>query len=417
MAEENVAPGQFGIWGKENRRDWPPITEDEVRSALVSFGIAPDGIGIGWHSARPFSAVARLDGRDGVVRFLKRHHKALRSRHVLDSEHGFMAHLACNGLPVALPLPMRNGGTVLVQDEWCYELFDGLEGEDLYRETMSWEPYRSVAHATEAGRALAIFHAASAGWTAPSRADQPLVSALSPFLDPLGPVAGLSEWICRQESLHTALDRNGGLARLLGDLCPLLERAAPFLALSSPHWGHGDWHGSNLVWRRGCQGDHVVAPFDFSMADCTSRHFDIAVALERSMIDWLHPMRPEAMAQGGQDGADTLIRPPDRAEDLAGPSAIPDYTVQHEHIAAFLQGYGRVHALGKCDYEMIAAVLPLAHIVFACSEIWYYDVLLGAPDLARVACETYLHDHTAWFAHGRGAELCTAIATMPESGG
>lgn len=411
---EKVTPGQFGLWGKEEKRDWPLIASEEARVALSAFGL-PINARIDWHSERPFSAVARLATEDGQIRFLKRHHYALRDADALETEHRFIAHLAARGHGVALPLSTKDGRTAFVRGEWCYECFPRLNGKDLYRDTMSWEPYRSSAHALEAGRALAAFHEASLGWEAPTRAEKPLVSSLSPFLHTDGPAIGLSEWIEGQPSLLNAIIRYGGLARLIDLVAPLLENARHILANVTPHWGHGDWHGSNLVWRREQGIDTVHAPFDFSMADRTSRHFDIAVALERSMIDWLHPISPPDHGPPVATSSAYHERrtSPDTTSSVTclKPGRGVEYHVQHEHIDAFLQGYGSVYALKQADNAAIAAMLPLAHITFACSEIWYYDTLVNAPDLACATWETYLQDHSLWFVHGHGGALCTSVAS------
>jgi len=392
---EEATPGQFGLWGKEEKRDWPLIASGEARDALTAFGIPVDAH-IDWHSARPFSAVARLSTEDGQIRFLKRHHRALRNADALEEEHRFIAHLASRGLQVALPLSTQSGRTAFSRDAWCYECFPCLDGEDLYRDTMSWEPYRSSSDACEAGRALAVFHDASAGWMAPSRAESPLVSSLCPFLHPEGPAEGLREWIEQQAALSKAITRHVGIRQLLALVTPLLDKARPWLADATPHWGHGDWHGSNLVWRHEQGIDVVQAPFDFSMADRTSRHFDIAVALERSMIDWLHPTNPSDR---------TASISPGRVDRYA------EYEVQHLHVDAFLRGYGSAYPLTQADHAAIAAMLPLAHMTFACSEIWYYDTLVNAPALADTTWQTYLQDHSLWFMHGRGAALCASIAS------
>ncbi|WP_051537358.1 phosphotransferase enzyme family protein [Asaia prunellae] len=187
-----TSPGQFGLWGRETKRDWPLITQDEASLVLAAFDL-PDITPIEWHSARPFSAVSRLSDCDGKNWFLKRHHRFLRDESALAEEHDLIAHLAGQGLSVACPLEASSGKTSLSLGEWCYECFPALGGNDLYRDRLSWEPYLTRHHAQEAGYALACLHEKAQSWNAPSRSTRPLVSSVIPLLDRHGPETGLKD--------------------------------------------------------------------------------------------------------------------------------------------------------------------------------------------------------------------------------
>ncbi|RUT25908.1 hypothetical protein C0V97_08675 [Asaia sp. W19] len=397
------APGQFGLWGKEAKRDWPLITKNEAQEALGAFGLTCEEA-IEWHSARPFSAVSRLRDGSGAIWFLKRHHRALRDAAALRQEHDFIAHLARHGLAVALPRATSSGDTTYSSQGrdgaiWCYECFPALDGQDLYRDRMSWESYLTADQAFEAGNALARFHRAAEGYSAPSRAQRSLVSALTPLCGPQGPASGLQAWIASMPDLEQALTDLGGDHALIAALTPHFERAAPLLVAPVLRWGHGDWHGSNLIWHErpapqssAAQSDEASysagVPFDFSMADLTTRGFDLAVALERSMIGWLTPH--------------------------ATPDTAPDYSVGWKQVRAFLRGYHEEWPLTAQDRAGIAAFLPLAHVSFACSEIWYYTCLVEQPALARVTHDTYLVAHARWFSTKNGQKLLDLVAS-PDS--
>ncbi|GAB6854491.1 phosphotransferase enzyme family protein [Asaia astilbis] len=379
------SPGQFGLWGQESKRDWPLITPDEASRVLTAFGL--NGVEtIDWHSARPFSAVSRLSDEAGKSWFLKRHHRALRDPVALGEEHALITHLHHSGLGVACPRAAKDGTFTVAIGAWSYECFPAIRGADLYRDRMSWEPYLSLHHAHEAGAALARFHEASKGWDASPRSDRPLVSALTPLLDDKGPAEGLKSWAARNRDLHAALENEGSLETIFAPLQPHLDHAAPFLKRALLLWGHGDWHGSNLSWC-GVEGKETVsAPFDFGMSDLTTRGFDIAVALERSMFGWMGPQQTTE-------------------------SALPDFTVHLDQIDAFLAGYEQIHSLSAHDHAEIAAYLPLAHVTFACSEIWYYAHLLHAAELAKTTCTTYLQGHARWFSADHGRSILNHIAT------
>ncbi|NVN44998.1 phosphotransferase [Asaia siamensis] len=381
---ESTSPGQFGLWGKESKRDWPLITQDEAAHALAAFALH-DVTPIEWHSARPFSAVSRLGDKTGRAWFLKRHHSALRNCEALAEEHRLIAHLAEQGMTVARPLATGNGISVFTLGCWNYECFPALDGRDLYRDRLSWEPYLSHHQAWEAGRGLAAFHQAAQNYNAPARPDRPLVSSLTPLLDTRGPEIGLERWIARNIPLRDAIEALGGMAPILAALRPHFERARPFLERPVLQWGHGDWHGSNLTWHGEAGHEKTGAVFDFSMADKTTRGFDIAVALERSMISW---MKPNHASDGGP----------------------PDFTSELDQITVFLDGYDSVCSLSRQKREEIAAFLPLAHVTFAFSEIWYYHCLLERPDLAKTTRDTYLIDHARWFSGAHGQDVLRLIA-------
>ncbi|GBQ15149.1 phosphotransferase enzyme family protein [Swaminathania salitolerans] len=401
-AGDHDAPGQFGLWKKHAERDWPALTEQEIASVLAP--ASPDSAATGdrhpspscdktapfWHSERPFSAAALIVRQGAPDVIVKRHHHGLRSRETLQTEHALIRHLHGRGLPVALPLALANGEDVTCEDPWVYEAFPRLSGRDLYRDRMSWDPYFSVAQARAAGQALARYHDAATGFEAPDRADTPLVSALAPLLG-TQPESALRRWVAAQPALEGALDRHDPHGRWLAALAPHLHRAAQKPDSFPSLWGHGDWHGSNLIWPDEIAGGgtdaaphpdaDIVAPcpFDFGMADRTTRPFDIAVALERSMFGWLSP-------EAGS------------------------YRVEWEQIDAFLSGYDRLWPLSGRLCKAIATMLPLAHVTFACSEIWYYDTLLGREDDARTALEDYLIAHAAWFSSPDGRAACDHIA-------
>lgn len=386
-----ASPGQFGLWGKEAKRDWPLITQEEAAHVLRAFALH-DVTPIEWHSARPFSAVSRLSDNRGRSWFLKRHHHALRDSTALIEEHSLIAHLAEHGLTVSRPLLTESGETVLTLECWSYECFPALHGRDLYRDRLSWEPYLSRHQAFEAGHALAVFHNAAQNHGEPARPDRPLVSALTPLLDEQGPEIGLRGWISRDAALRGAIEAQGGIETICDTLQPHFLRAAPFLKRPVLQWGHGDWHGSNLTWRGAPGSETIDAVFDFSMADRTTRGFDIAVALERSMIDWMKP-------QHASDGSP------------------PEFASEPDQIVAFLAGYESVRPLSQHDRGEIAAFLPLAHVTFACSEIWYYQCLLDAPDLAKTTYDTYLLGHAAWFSAAQGQDVLELIARETQSTG
>jgi len=148
--------------------DWPPLTDDELRSVL---GQADDPGGLGrqpvvtWRSPRPMSAAALVRHGDATV-VVKRHHLSVRTPAQLAAEHAFASHLRMRGQPVPAVLRLADGQSVLWRGDFCYEAQQVADGIDLYRDAVSWSPYASLGHAYAAGVALARLHLAAADFLA-----------------------------------------------------------------------------------------------------------------------------------------------------------------------------------------------------------------------------------------------------------
>lgn len=381
-----TTPGQFGVHGVQDKRDWPPLTEAEVAAVLAQYASLPPVTAILWHSMRPFSAAGIVllkgDGPKTVV--VKRHHAQLRSVAALEVEHAFMQHLRERGIPVSTVLSTAEGATAVTQDIWTYEVFLPAQGEDLYRDTMSWLPYQSTDHARIAGAELARLHKAAKGFDAPARGETcPLVSGMV-AVGQAELLPALRAWITRQPGLAQQLAGRPWEQDVQTVLEPFHAKLRPLLADVTPCWGHGDWHGSNLLWATG-QEAGVTSVLDFGMADRTCAVFDLAVALERSGVKWL---------------------------DLPSPGV-----VVYPQMQALLQGYQSVRPLSEAERALLVAFMPLVHVEFAFSEVAYFGALLKDAASAEVAYTEYLLDHARWFASREGRALLgwlpTELARVP----
>ena len=365
-----------GLDNDEVAADWPAITRQEVEWLGTRFGALEGAADVLWHSPRPLSAAALVQGRHGVV-FVKRHHVRVRSAACLEEEHRFISHLAAAGVPVVAVLRTHEGGSAVEHQGWTYELHAPGSGEDLYRDAPSWTPLTDAAQAREAGRMLAVLHQAAAGHPTVQRSTHLLVARddLIRAEDPLGLLAqqlparpALAEYLSRQTWQHD-FDRSlrpwhAGLAARL--------RAEPAL------WTHNDWHVSNLLWHRRADATVVSSVLDFGLASPTSALFDLATAIERNAIAWL--------ALGGQ-------RPAAR-----------------EQIAlALLEGYRQVLPLAPDRVHLLADLLPLVHLDFALSEVEYFQGITGSQANADVAYHTFLLGHAEWFKSPDGRALLAAL--------
>ena len=73
-------------------------------------------------------------------------------------------------------------------------------GLDLYRDAVSWSPFRSLGHARAAGAALARLHLAAAGFPAPARPQAVLVSTCE-VVAADDPVAAIGAMLARRPGL------------------------------------------------------------------------------------------------------------------------------------------------------------------------------------------------------------------------
>jgi Ser/Thr protein kinase RdoA (MazF antagonist) len=356
---------------------WPAITAPEAEAILARFPGAGRLVGLRWHSPRPFSAATLLQTSRGEF-LLKRHHKDLRSPASLAQEHAFVAHLRAAGLPVPEIMASTGRAGVIAQAEWTYELHRKAPGIDLYRDRISWTPFLSLDHAHAAGAALARLHRAARSFHAPARAPQPLVASLT-ILPAPDPLAAAEAYVAARPAVAGWLaDRPwrrelGRLFAALGEgLSQRLERL-PSL------WTHNDWHPSNLLWT----GDgEVCSIIDFGLATRTCALHDLAIAIERSTVEWLR------LGEGGGGG-----------EAIADPAAA----------AAVLAGYRGVVPLDARDVETVIRLLPLVHVEFALSEIDYFAGLVAEPDHAALAWDGYLIGHAEWFLSPAGRDFQARI--------
>ncbi|KAB7776956.1 aminoglycoside phosphotransferase family protein [Xanthomonas sp. LMG 12459] len=354
--------------------DWPPLSDGEVEALLQQYALPGLLHALRWHSPRPFSAAAEVETAAGTL-FVKRHHCRVRDLHALGEEHAFIAQLRAQGVPVPEVLRDRDGASAVRRGHWTYEVMRAGEGEDRYREAMSWTPFADTAHAAAAGRALAALHRAAAGYAAPPRSTTVLVANLRLFAQPR-PLQALEHDLARRPALAAWLQQRDWQGDLRAQLLPWHAQAWPLLQTPPPAlWTHGDWHASNLLWRGHGAASTVSAVFDFGLADRTFALFDLATAIERNLIPWLQ------LDDGG--------------------SAVADL----DQLDALLHGYATLLPLDAAHLRLLAALLPLVHADFALSEIEYFAGITGSDAHADIAYRRYLLGHAAWFGESEGQRL------------
>jgi Ser/Thr protein kinase RdoA (MazF antagonist) len=345
--------------------DWPPLTLGEVDAVLRHYPGIDGATGLEWHSPRPFSAASIVTSPAGPL-FVKRHHRKIRTVAALAEEHGFMAHLAARGIPVAEVLTTETGASALAAGDWVYEVHQIGTGADLYRDALSWSPFQSPAHAAAAGRALADLHKAAADYHAPARQPGILVSSFGILTGP-DPLTGLGAYVAARPGLAAYLAARDWRTEIAAAIAPFHRDLVPRLDQLPPLWTHNDWHGSNLLWG---PTDGVTGILDFGLADRTAALHDLATAIERNAVAWLDL----------ETGRGDLV-------DWAG-------------LDSLLAGYESVTTLGPDARAALPALLPIVHLEFALTEIDYFFTVLDSAEKADLAYDSYLLGHTEWF-HGR----------------
>ncbi|MGE8219196.1 phosphotransferase [Stenotrophomonas acidaminiphila] len=361
-----------GLNNDEVPADWPAIAPREIAWLAGRFAQLRGATAAQWHSPRPLSAAALVETAAGRV-FVKRHHHSVRDAATLGEEHRFIAHLAAAGVPVVQVLRDHDGATAVEHDGWTYELHTPGNGEDLYRDAVSWTPLTNVAQARDAGRMLARLHQAATRYHAPQRGTHLLV-ARDDLIRSHDPIAALKADLDNRPGLARYLARIPWEEQLRGIVLPWHAGLAERLRDEPRLWAHNDWHVSNLLW----QGDTVSTVLDFGLASPTSALFDLATAIERNAVAWLE------LERGAQ-------------------------AVRIDIALALLDGYRQLLPLSAARMHLLADLLPVVHLDFALSEVEYFEGVTGSTANADVAWQPFLLGHAQWFGSAEGQALLAAL--------
>ncbi len=367
-----------GMEKKRVRPDWPPLTLAELRTLFAEFSSVGEPVQILSVSPRPFAAASVVRTSNGRV-FVKRHFLAVRDREGLAEEHRFMAYLLCNGAQIPKVIATRTGETAVEIGNWCYEIHEAVEGLDIYQDAHSWTPFLSTAHARSAGQALARLHLASAGYGAPRRKPQPLVSSFTIFADE-NPEAQLGQYVDARPALAEYLRGRSDCSDALELLAPFHTELFPMLPAIEPLWTHNDLHASNLIWSHSGWYTRVASVIDFGLSDRTNAVHDLALAIERNIIEWI---------------------------ELA--ESVETVPVHFDHLEALLAGYESVRTLPDTEAASLAPMLALCHAEYALSEAEYLWGILHSKENAQRASDGYLVGHARWFRSPPGEKFLSSI--------
>lgn len=369
--------------GKESTAaDWPPLQLEEIRAVLAHWGLPFEDARIGWHSPRPLSAAALVDLPTGGV-FVKRHASTVRDVAALAEEHRFIAHLQDAGARVCRVLVAPDGGTAWAQGPWTYELHERGAGVDLYRDAVSWSPFKSTQQALAAGAALARLHSAADSYAAPARRTRTLVSN-DRIINAGEPLVAIEQQLERRPALREYLEPRAWRREIGAALAPFHAQYLGLAPQLAALWTHGDWHASNLLWSDTSATAQVRTILDFGLCDRTSAVYDLATAIERNTIPWLD------IHDGLPGGADL------------------------SQVAALLQGYLGARSLRAVERAALVAILPIVHVGYALSEIDYFHGITHSAQNAKLAYEAFLLGHCRWFQGTEGRALSAHLREQLE---
>ncbi len=367
MGTENVAP------------DWPALTLGEVDAVLRRYPQAGGAHALTWRSPRPLSAAGLVETARGGSVFVKRHHWRVRSLDGLREEHAFLAHLRRRGAAVVEVLTDAEGQTAVGDGEWTYEVHTVGDGEDLYREAISWSPFTQLSHAHAAGRALAELHEAAHGYAAPPRAPRQLTAGFSIFAAD-DPIAAVDQYAAMRPALAEDLSGRSWREDVRRWHLPHHDRLRPQLATLEPQWTHNDFHASNLLWNAAAVSAARVATvqvatvLDFGLCDRAFAVHDLATAIERNAVEWL---MLDEMGEGA---------------------------VHADAALALVDGYQQIRKLTQSERAALPDLLALCHADYALSEIDYFRGVTGSAQNAGLAYR-YFVDHAAWFSSPGGVRF------------
>lgn len=235
---------------------------------------------------------------------------------------------------------------------------------------------------------LARMHIAAELYEEPARKTRPLIASFTVFASQ-DPAEELEKYL----KARPALDDDAATRR---DCAESLELLAPFhnelktLLPSLPSlWTHNDLHASNLFWSEAAPHAHATSVIDFGLADRTNAVYDIAQAVERSIVEWLE-----------------LVRDPDAGD------RVP---VHIDYLCALLDGYESVRPLSPAEAAALAPMLALGHAEFALTEAHYFLEVLLSPEKARIATHDYLVKHAQWFRGPGRQKLLDPLRRWAES--
>ncbi|MGD0628414.1 MAG: phosphotransferase [Terracidiphilus sp.] len=370
-----------GMDGTLVEPDWAPLTMKEARSLLSQFPECGEPSEILSASPRPFSAASVVASANAPV-FIKRHHRSVRDREGLMEEHRFLNHLHAHGAPVPRVFTSASGESAIESGEWTYEMHEAAPGVDIYRDALSWTPFRSVAHARSAGRALGQLHCAAEGFNVPKRKPHPLVASFS-ILAADDPGAELKQYLAARPALNQNAAVHAHAELALEILSPFHAELRPLRPALSPLWTHNDLHASNILWSEAGNSAQAAAVIDFGLCDRTNAVHDLAHAIERNIVEWLvlveHPVHPDLVP------------------------------VHIDHLRALLDGYESIRPLSEAEAAALAPMTAFCHAEFALSEADYFLGVLHCEEKAQMAHDGWLLGHARWFRSAAGEKLLDVL--------
>lgn len=367
---------------------WSDITLDEAQVVLDALEKPQQAQAILAISGRPTASGALVQTERGNV-FIKRYAQSLRDSATIEPYHRFAEWLGVQGIDTPQFLKFQSMDLFNIQHEekaaatpstlalksGIYEVSTQAEGEDRYRQALTWDPPSSTEEAYGLGAFLAQLSSASEGFICQTTEHNVYENCCSVFTE-IDIDSALATWLSAHPQVQSYLyAQSVNVARDIEICRPYSVGVAHDYAELPPCWTHGDPHISNFMWKNNAP----CAVFDFGLAACNTAIFELVMALERHCIQWVSVM----------DGKTDAYR-----SDIA---------------QAIIRGWASQKSITETERRVIPQLLPICQVQSALNWIGYYVASGRSKGDADWCYNIMFLAHTVWFASEDGRRFLDDI--------
>lgn len=364
---ERVAVNEKNTHLDVTTRVWPIISDSEIADVLgrLEHPLAGTPLTV---SNRPTTAGILVDVGPRTV-FIKRHGPRTVPADHLRAVHGLVAHVRDRGIPTPALLRFADHDTLWETPAGTWEVYEGAQGEDRYRDAPTWTVPRTLDEARALGAMTARLAIASADYRA--RRNPACAYQSSMHLFASDPRRDLPRWLAERPGVRAYLAHSG--RRIEDQWAPHLQFAASYADIAPRlpvAWTHGDLHVSNVFW----DGNHPSQVIDFGLADRNPAVYDLALAIERNAFEWTRIV----------DGDEDAVR--------------ADVTL------ALIEGYEEIRPLSPDERCGLVAMMPLVQAEAGLNWIEYQYGATRSLHGADWCLDIFFGEHTRWFTRPSGRD-------------
>ena len=219
---ERVAVNEKNTHLDVTTRVWPIISDSEIADVLgrLEHPLAGTPLTV---SNRPTTAGILVDVGPRTV-FIKRHGPRTVPADHLRAVHGLVAHVRDRGIPTPARLRFADHDTLWETPAGTWEVYEGAQGEDRYRDAPTWTVPRTLDEARALGAMTARLAIASADYRA--RRNPACAYQSSMHLFASDPRRDLPRWLAERPGVRAYLAHSG--RRIEDQWAPHLQFAASY---------------------------------------------------------------------------------------------------------------------------------------------------------------------------------------------